>query len=193
MNKILTVNLPDIGEGVVEGEVVEWLKQVGDLLEQDEPVVQVLTDKATVELPAMQPGKLSKQHISEGAVATKDQPLYDIEISGPLPESKKEDIKKESSSLNPSSSLKVSKPVIPDGKKSLATPSIRHLARQKKLDINAIKGTGKQGRVTRDDIERFENRSSSVPIFSSPRISTPVHDLEGDSRVPLRGLRKNHR
>ena len=56
MTDIFTVNLPDIGEGVVEGEVVEWLKKEGDTLAQDEPVVQVMTDKATVELPAVYPG-----------------------------------------------------------------------------------------------------------------------------------------
>jgi len=52
MKRIHTVNLPDIGEGVVEGEVLEWLKAVGDPVSQDEPVVIVMTDKATVELPA---------------------------------------------------------------------------------------------------------------------------------------------
>ena len=52
MSKIHTVNMPDIGEGVVEGEVIEWLKSVNDPIKQDEPVVIVMTDKATVELPS---------------------------------------------------------------------------------------------------------------------------------------------
>ena len=80
MTDIFTVNLPDIGEGVVEGEVVEWLKKEGDTLAQDEPVVQVMTDKATVELPAVYPGVLSKQYISVGNIAVKDKPLYDITL-----------------------------------------------------------------------------------------------------------------
>ncbi len=79
MSQIFTVTLPDIGEGVVEGEVVEWLKKVGDPLEQDEPVVVVMTDKATVELPAPYPGTLSRLYYQPGQVAIKDQPLYDIE------------------------------------------------------------------------------------------------------------------
>lgn len=52
MEEMITVTLPDIGEGVVEGEVIEWLKNVGDRVAQDEPVVVVMTDKATVELPS---------------------------------------------------------------------------------------------------------------------------------------------
>jgi len=195
MSNILTVNLPDIGEGVVEGEVIEWLKQVGDPLEQDEPVVQVMTDKATVELPAMQPGRLAKHHVLEGAIAIKDKPLYDIEVSGtkqeastppPEPEPEVKPEKKASPTTSPQAVAPASK----KSKKTLATPSVRHLARQKKLDINAMEGTGKQGRVTREDIERFEKDSGTPPIFASPRVSTPVHELEGDSRVPLRGLRK---
>jgi len=72
MKKIHTVNLPDIGEGVVEGEVIEWLKAVGDPVTQDEPVVIVMTDKATVELPAPCPGKLSKQYFKVSEIAIKD-------------------------------------------------------------------------------------------------------------------------
>ncbi len=80
MSKIVTVSLPDIGEGVVEGEVVEWLKKEGESLKQDEPVVVVMTDKATVELPAPYPGTLAKQHHKPGEIAIKDKPLYDIEV-----------------------------------------------------------------------------------------------------------------
>lgn len=81
MSDIFTVNLPDIGEGVVEGEVIQWLKNLGDPIKQDEPVVIVMTDKATVELPAPKPGKLSKQYFKPGEKATLHKPLYDIELS----------------------------------------------------------------------------------------------------------------
>src|SRR5215213_3528162 len=79
---LFTVNLPDIGEGVVEGEVIEWLKKVGDPLAQDEPVVVVMTDKATVELPAPYPGTLAKQYYQPGQVSIRDKPLYDIQLTG---------------------------------------------------------------------------------------------------------------
>jgi len=76
--ELTTVRFPDIGEGVVEGEVVQWLKQVNDPIGQDEPVVVVMTDKATVELPAPRPGILIKQYVPIGSLAKKDEPLYDI-------------------------------------------------------------------------------------------------------------------
>ena len=81
MSKIYTVKMPDIGEGVVEGEVVEWLKNVNDLVEQDEPVVVLMTDKATVELPAPYPGKIMKHYFQAGETAMHEKPLYDIELS----------------------------------------------------------------------------------------------------------------
>ncbi|MCA6600728.1 MAG: 2-oxo acid dehydrogenase subunit E2, partial [Pseudanabaena sp. M57BS1SP1A06MG] len=81
MTHIFTVTLPDIGEGVVEGEVIEWLKKIDEELKQDEPVVIVMTDKATVELPAPYPGKLAKMYIQPGQMAIKGKALYDIEVA----------------------------------------------------------------------------------------------------------------
>jgi pyruvate dehydrogenase E2 component (dihydrolipoamide acetyltransferase) len=80
--KIYTVNMPEIGEGVIEGQVIEWLKQVGEEVHQDEPVVTLMTDKATVELPAPHPGKLAKQYYTVGQIAIRDKPLYDLEVEG---------------------------------------------------------------------------------------------------------------
>lgn len=122
MSEIFTVNLPDIGEGVVEGEVIQWLKKIGESIHQDEPVVIVMTDKATVELPAPKPGKLAKQYFQPGEKATLHQPLYDIELSTEV-------------------------------KKVLATPAMRRMAREKGVDISQISGTGKEGRVTSQDLE----------------------------------------
>tara|TARA_Y100000589_G_scaffold42337_1_gene35519 strand:- start:5217 stop:6494 length:1278 start_codon:yes stop_codon:yes gene_type:complete len=204
MTDIFTVNLPDIGEGVVEGEVVEWLKKEGDVLAQDEPVVQVMTDKATVELPAVYPGVLSKQYISVGSIAVKDKPLYDItldesvEAKGAKPaEAKKPDEEIETASAAeeaPQALKEAAQPAIsrPTGQKALATPATRHYARSKNVDINLVPGSGKGGRVTKADIDVFLSGGSSgpVPIFAGPNVSTPVHNLEGDERVPLKGVRK---
>ena len=81
-----TVLMPDIGEGVVEGEITAWLKNTGDALQQDEPVVEVMTDKATVELPTPYPGVLAKQYYKVGEIAIKRKPLYDVTVSGEPPQ-----------------------------------------------------------------------------------------------------------
>ena len=163
MSEILTVNLPDIGEGVVEGEVIAWLKAVGDDLAQDEPVVQVMTDKATVELPAVKPGKLAKQHVEVGVLAIKDKPLYDIEVEGSA--ANKAASKKAAGSTPKASPDKVEKPAPASkpkpavtGQKALASPSTRHYAREKGVNIHEVSATGK---VTRASFYEAVMRSSA--------------------------------
>ncbi|PCJ20403.1 MAG: dihydrolipoamide acetyltransferase [Candidatus Cloacimonadota bacterium] len=197
MSKTVTVCLPDIGEGVVEGEVVEWLKKVGDTVEQDEPVVLVMTDKASVELPALHPGIVSKHYIAEGDIANKDKALYDLEISDDISSTaitttKKEDVATPISEKKVDETPKQCPLTKTNNEKSLATPATRKVARDLEIDINLVTGSGKGGRVTKEDVQNYQSGGASlIPIFSSQRVSsTPVHNLEGDERTPLKGLRK---
>ena len=155
MAKTFTVTLPDIGEGVVEGEVVEWLKEIGDQLLQDEPVVVVMTDKATVELPAPYPGILTKQHYEPGEVAIKDKPLYDIGLNIEV----ETVAKKERTDIIPVK--KQDRRSAMKGAKVLATPPVRRLAKEMGIDLGQVHGTGKDGRVTTDDLK---NTKSGVLI-----------------------------
>lgn len=174
MTKILTVNLPDIGEGVVEGEVIEWLKQPGDALQQDEPVVIVMTDKATVELPAPAPGKLAKQYFSVGQVALRDKPLYDIEVTGDITPIKETPLKNEKS-------VSIEKPTPrTSGKHVLATPPVRKLAQEIGIDINAVSGTGPEGHVTLEDIAKY---------CSQKTVSAPISTFPDSEEKPLLGIR----
>lgn len=186
MGKQLVVKMPDIGEGVVEGEVVEWLKKIGDSVKQDEPVVVVMTDKATVELPAPRPGKLAKQYFTPGQIAIKDQPLYEIEVEGSSLDPKiidepaqstsplKKTVKKDPPCQQPSEKSS-------NIKKGLATPSIRHLAKQLGIDINTVQGTGKDGRITAQDLQL-----KPIPKIIPTKIATS----EGDEEQPLLGVRR---
>src|SRR2546423_8050934 len=74
--------LPDIGEGVVEGEIVRWLVKEGDLLHQDQPMVEIMTDKATVEIPAPRAGRVVKRMYGEGQTCPVGKVLIAIEESG---------------------------------------------------------------------------------------------------------------
>jgi len=175
MGNIFTVNMPDIGEGVVEGEVVEWLKNVGDSLAQDEPVVVVMTDKATVELPSPRPGILAKQYYKVGEISILDKPLYDIEVEEMVPE-KKEPVKVPLKEI-PKATTVVQKREV--GEKALATPATRHFAKEHGVNINSISGSGPSGRVTKDDVISVQKRATSTPI---------IH-YEGDKEIPLMGIR----
>lgn len=169
MSDTYTVHMPDIGEGVVEGEVVSWLKQVGDHLNQDEPVVVVMTDKATVELPSPYPGKLAKQYIKVGEIAVKDKPLYDIALENPL------NVKAAEKSSETPKKTKVDAPLakVLHGEKALAAPVVRKLAKEMGINLDSIQGSGPEGRVTREDLQK--GKTSSLQ--------------QDDEEVPLVGIR----
>ena len=197
---IFTVNLPDIGEGVAEGEVIEWLKQVGDTVKQDEPVVVVMTDKATVELPAPYPGTISKHYFQAGETAFRNKPLYEIQL------------KEDSSSTQPNAVLTATekplggkeiqtKAVAPhqpcpskSNEKVLATPQVRHLAKTLGINLKGIVGSGNHGQITVEDIQLHSkvshqgsiNHPSSKHQSSSCASST----LEGDEQQVLHGVRR---
>lgn len=188
MDDLFTVVLPDIGEGVVEGEVISWLKKEGDSLSQDEPVVIVMTDKATVELPAPYPGKLVKQYFQPGEKAIKDLPLYDILLDEPEKVTRKKHAKEcpMTMTAHKEKGLKrekerTSSPPFTDESKGLAIPPMRKLAKELGVSLSTIQGTGKDGRITIEDLRRTtlaEKSKSEIPSFP------------GDRKEPLIGIRQ---
>lgn len=187
MSEIITVNLPDIGEGVAEGEVIEWLKNINDQVQQDEPVVVVMTDKVTVELPSPYPGILVKQHYKPGGIAIKGKPLYAIEVAPHLVTQTSKEVKagnladKQSSSDIPcpidefkKALTKVAEATSEVHKgnsshthpaaerergKVLAAPKTRRLAKEFGIDINAVEGSDHEGRVSMDDLRHHAQQS----------------------------------
>ena len=75
------VKLPDIGEGVAEGEIVRWLVKPGDAVKEDQPLVEVMTDKASVEIPSPRTGLIAAVHVEEGAMVPVGTPLVTIEVA----------------------------------------------------------------------------------------------------------------
>ncbi len=165
MGNVFTVTLPDIGEGVVEGEVIEWLKNVGDPVQQDEAVVVVMTDKATVELPSPHPGKLLKQHFAAGEVAYLDRPLYDLDVGAVEVAEHKEEV-----------------PVIVEKKETVATrpgaalPSTRKLARDLGIKISSLQGTGPGGRVTDQDL--LQTKAATPPLSLPDSEAKPITGIK---------------
>ena len=79
---IYEFRLPDIGEGVAEGEVVRWLVKEGDLLHEDQPMVEVMTDKATVEIPTPRAGRVLRRCFAEGQICPVGKVLIEIDLDG---------------------------------------------------------------------------------------------------------------
>ncbi|HEV8052910.1 MAG TPA: dihydrolipoamide acetyltransferase family protein [Parachlamydiaceae bacterium] len=190
--KIYTFCLPDIGEGVVEGEVVEWLKNVGDSVSQDEPVVVVMTDKATVELPAPYPGKIHKQYYKPGEISIKDKPLYDILLEDGVQVHGEQKTRVTSQEGKPAKenelpkenepSQKVASPKTTQQKdgKVKAIPKVRHEAKEWGINLSAVSGSGQDGRVTEEDLRHAVARKEKTYVQLS---------LEGDEEQQLLGVR----
>ena len=197
--------LPDIGEGVVEGEVVRWLVKEGDALREDQPMVEIMTDKATVEIPAPRAGRVGKRMYAEGQLCPVGKVLITIETetsAGAKSETKsntRSDIKSDDKSDDkaaPRAASRVAQESAQEfpgaaGRSNgsptttvLATPATRKLARDIGVDLHAVTGSGPAGRITSDDVREHRAPPAVVPLPT-----TAVRDT-GDVRVPFRGVRK---
>jgi pyruvate dehydrogenase E2 component (dihydrolipoamide acetyltransferase) len=193
--------LPDIGEGVVEGEIVKWKVKEGETIKLDQPMVEVMTDKATVEIPAPRAGKVAKIHVAEGKICLVGQVMISIEtgdaaaVAAPKGNgSNGHAAQHMSTGVAANLPAAVTSTAMPTATATagviavrvLATPATRKLARTLGVDLNVVTPTGKNGRVTSDDVRRSQGRPAAV---ASP---TPISIVPGgaEERVPFRGVRK---
>ncbi|HVP63166.1 MAG TPA: dihydrolipoamide acetyltransferase family protein [Myxococcaceae bacterium] len=180
--------LPDLGEGVVEGEIVKWLVQPGDTVEEDQSVVELMTDKATVSVPAPRAGKVVSLHGKEGDIAKVHHPLLTMEVTGGAPAAA-------SAPAHPTAAASSAAPVAAravEAVKVLATPVTRRMAREHGLDLAAISGTGPQGRVLKADVQAaLDIGRAPEPAQAPPRAKlVPLPSAGADQRIPIRGLRR---
>jgi pyruvate dehydrogenase E2 component (dihydrolipoamide acetyltransferase) len=127
--------LPDLGEGLTEGEIARWLVQEGQEIAEDDPLVEIATDKTTVEIPSPAGGVVSQILVAEGDVVPVGTVLVVIGGDGARPPSP------------PSDKLSLGK-----GEKVRATPLVRRLAQELGVDLETVTGTGPQGRITEQDV-----------------------------------------
>ena len=168
MGSIRIIKLPDIGEGVVEGEVITWFKNVGDKVQLDEPVVSVMTDKATVELPSPFAGTLAERFVEEGKIAFKDKPLYSIQTDSSIKEENPSIIEPKKKQM----SIEVDKQI----SSNQVEPEARRITKTLNIDLTTIEGTGKDGRITTKDLHQKSIKQVHIESF------------EDDQIVPLKGI-----
>ncbi|QGQ47010.1 dihydrolipoamide acetyltransferase family protein [Metabacillus sediminilitoris] len=172
--------LPDIGEGIHEGEIVKWFVKEGDKVEEDDVLAEVQNDKAVVEIPSPVKGTVTKVNVEEGTVATVGQTIITFDAPGyenlkfkgdhgddePKSEEKTEAqvqaTAEAGQDLNKAEAPKQEKQegVQPEievdpNKRIIAMPSVRKYAREKDVDIRQVSGSGKNGRVLKEDVETF--------------------------------------
>jgi len=176
--------LPDIGEGIVECEVIEWKVKEGDLIEEDQIVVDVSTDKAIVEIPSMYNGRVTKLYYQESDTAEVHKPLFAIEVEGEeQSRGQPEDNKQAATVAVPVMEVPVISAAATSDK-VLTTPAVRKMAREHSLDLATIAGTGKQGRVLKEDVLAYLNQKAGKQTATGQ-----VNSIQ-DRREPIKGVRK---
>ena len=165
--------LPDLGEGLTEGEIARWLVSEGDEIGEDDPLVEIQTDKTTVEIPSPAAGKVARILVEEGQVVPVGTVLVVIGEDGavaqeqPRAEAAPQQMSAESTPAAVSSSERVR-----------ATPLVRKIADELGVDLAAIAGTGPQGRITEDDVWAAGDGTADTAAAGEGR------------REPLRGVRR---
>lgn len=177
--------LPDIGEGVHEGEIVRWIVEEGGTVVEDEPVVEVMTDKATVEIPAPVSGVLAKVNVAEGETANVGDIIFVIATgsgggtAAPVTAPAAGSTASAGSSAAPvTSATAAPAAVIPADptRKVLAAPATRRLAREMGVDLTTVIGSGPKGRVKPEDV-RAAHAVPAIPAaaaVAAPPVAAPA-------------------
>jgi 2-oxoisovalerate dehydrogenase E2 component (dihydrolipoyl transacylase) len=206
--------MPDIGEGVVEGEVVEWMVAVGDVVKEDDPILSVMTDKATVEIPSPVDGKVTKVIGEAGDILPVGVVCIEFEVEGAGNASASEEapVKKEAAPAKeepkatpaPTPAPKAAAETAPaptpapaaapvaraPGTKALASPAVRQRAREANISLDHVAGSGPAGRISHADLDTHiaggaSGASRSAPVGGRARI-----ELNGTEAMKVIGLRR---
>jgi 2-oxoglutarate dehydrogenase E2 component (dihydrolipoamide succinyltransferase) len=203
------VVIPPLGESVVEGTIVKWLKNEGDTVKVDEPLVEVMTDKINVELPSPHDGVMKKHLVAPDTTVEIGSEIAILEIQGKgveskafqvKPETGEEKVPAEQEARAPAEEfvgtaahhermgIHADKDEIEAGiKAAKSSPIVRQLAREHFIDLRLVRGTGKDGRVSKEDVLKYiEGRHAvdkKIPEFAWPT-------AEPEEVIPISGVRK---
>ena len=209
--------LPDIGEGIVECEIVKWNVAEGDEIEEDQAVVEVMTDKAVVEIPAKNAGTVHRLYYAQGDIAKVHSALFALEVAGevtttsgtndesPSANNSASSVASQSSvntqtngSSQQSAQIAPSKfsdgeyepPIAIEGK-VLASPAVRRVAREKNIDLSTVEGSGKKGRILKSDVLNLQHSnvdtSSQNTSSSAPSSSNAEKGDLNSTSTVLKG------
>jgi len=179
--------LPDIGEGVHEGEVVKWFVKEGDAVKENDPIVEVMTDKVTVQIPSPVTGKILQLRAKEGEVVKVGNTLVVFGEAGEAAPPRAETTRPAATPPPPVMTAAPSAPA-PTGD-ILAAPAVRRLAKELNVNLAAVRGSGPQGRLTEDDVRKAA-QSPARPTVAAPPSAAAVASTGPEQRIPIHGLRK---
>jgi 2-oxoisovalerate dehydrogenase E2 component (dihydrolipoyl transacylase) len=199
--------LPDIGEGIVECELVEWLVKEGESVVEDQPIADVMTDKALVQIPAMHSGVIETLYYKQGEIAKVHSPLFSMittdesesgepkEVVSEVPVAVKAEQTAQAPTieLNSASTAEIDetdKSTIEQNQtkgKSVASPAVRRVARELDVNISDVTGSGKKGRVYKDDVVSFEQGGNTLAVQTQAP-STRVEKIRGIKAIMAKAM-----
>jgi pyruvate dehydrogenase E2 component (dihydrolipoamide acetyltransferase) len=215
----IPVKLPELGEGVTEGELVKWTVSIGDSVKADQTVAEIMTDKATVEVPSPVAGVVKELKFKKGEIIKVESVILTLAGAGgasavaatPSANGHANGASHSAPKAAPApvAAASMSASVTSGGiyppvaeSRVLATPATRRLAREMGVDINNLSGTGLAGRVTREDVLNTKGGSASVsttgtgataagaPSMNFPKPAYNSTNAHAEERVDLIGIRK---
>ena len=165
--------MPDIGEGIHEGEIVKWFVKPGDKVQEDDVLCEIQNDKAVVEIPSPVEGTVEEVLVGEGTVATVGQVLIKFDAPGyedlvfkggedEAPEEAPAEEKAEAPQPEATNAAPTTQAAVDPNRRIIAMPSVRKYAREKGVNIQQVAGSGDNGRILKSDIDAFLNGGASV-------------------------------
>jgi pyruvate dehydrogenase E2 component (dihydrolipoamide acetyltransferase) len=204
-----SVKMPQLGETVIEGTILKWLKQEGDDVAIDEPLFEISTDKVDTEVPASEAGVLTKILVPEGSTVAVGTEVAEISGSGgsgssaPVESPQADPAVESPQASTPSQAIAPSADELPDrGPRSqILSPLVRKLAAEQNVDLSQVAGTGSGGRITKGDIEAFVAARGAAPAPAAPAAAAapaarptsapaPAVAAGGEEIVPVSHIRK---
>src|SRR5579872_3022106 len=182
----IAIKVPAMGESVTEATIPRWLKREGEAVKQDEPVVELETDKVNIEVPSPAAGVLQHIEVQQGGTVSVGSVLGQVAEGAsapaePKPAAKGKEKPKAAAAPQPAPSPQAAPP---------PPPSVRRIAEESHIDTASIPGTGKHGQVTKADaLSAVESRSKAPP---APSVEAPGirPNAEREQRVPMSRLRR---
>jgi 2-oxoisovalerate dehydrogenase E2 component (dihydrolipoyl transacylase) len=190
------IKMPQLGESVTEGTVDRWLKNEGDFVKRDEPLVEVITDKVNAEIPSPFEGKLVKITAAQGETVQVGAVIAQIETGAASGKAEAAAKQPQAAAVSEATSEAPAPPVeapapTPGGGDGSArlSPAVRKLAAEHNLDATTLRGSGLGGRVTRDDVlAAVGGRTASAP--AAPRAAPPASTPQSAPQAPRDGSRE---